>query len=164
MNFSRPMDLRMTGCKLTEIVREVESQAGMMNLNVLTNAMEAVPHHEARRQGRGLAEAFMLVQLHNGSIDFDSHRFQLKSSDRPKSLSIEGLDTKKIAATFVTALKRPSQSKKLYGVLDDACVPDFAGLAPKSRANTFISTRRFSLRPSRVLLSATGSSAPKPRT
>ena len=141
LNFSRPMDLRMTGCELTEIVREVVSQAGMMNLNsgvtfaiasnlqspevhadrvlskqailnVLTNAMEAMPNGgevqvgidkvfddyvvsvsdsgagippeisdriynlyfttKPDGKGVGLAETFMVMQLHNGSIDFDS--------------------------------------------------------------------------------------------
>ena len=141
LNFSRPMDLRMTGCNLTEIVLEVISQAGMLKgnsgvtiafastiqnpvvladrvlskqaiLNVLTNAMEAMPNGgevqvgieewfedyvvtvsdsgagippeiseriynlyfttKPDGKGVGLAEAFMVMQLHNGSIDFDS--------------------------------------------------------------------------------------------
>ncbi len=140
LNFSRPMDLRMTECNLTEIVGEALVQAGMLKgshgikfvfdstvpnpvvladrvlskqaiLNVLTNALEAMPNGgevqvgiEKRfddyvvnisdsgagiqpeiseriynlyfttkpdGKGVGLAEAFMVMQLHNGSIDFD---------------------------------------------------------------------------------------------
>ncbi len=141
LDFSRPMDLRMTECNLTEIVSEVVAQAGMLNasrgvtfafeptvpnpvvladrvlckqaiLNVLTNAIEATPssgqvrvgveewfgNYEVKISdsgagvppeisariynlyfttkpdgtGVGLAEAFMVMQLHNGSIAFDS--------------------------------------------------------------------------------------------
>ena len=160
LNFSRPMDLRMTECNLAEIVREVQSQASMLKgsdrvtftfdstvknpivladrvlskqaiLNVLTNAIEAMPgggevHMGIQQQfgeyvvtvsdsgagippeiseriynlyfttkpdgkGVGLAEAFMVMQLHNGTIDFERQtgtgstfrmRFPVKVLDR----------------------------------------------------------------------------------